>query len=165
MSANNIVGTILIRDNTLLPAGFVVETETLFPGWRAVRHLDGYELGRRIQKANWTFFYLAGAVRTIVLGRKGQKSVRRAIRQSVAKLNGKRFNSVEITGIAARHFLGIPFVSLTAHSRHIQKSLYLVTFEARASRITGVAAPGTKVDSREARPREELLTKANAALV
>jgi hypothetical protein len=66
MSANNIVGTILIRENTPLPANLTVETEAMFPGWRSVRNLNGCELGRKIQKANWNFFYLADAIRTIV---------------------------------------------------------------------------------------------------
>jgi hypothetical protein len=62
----------------------------MFPGWRSVRNLNGCELGRKIQKANWNFFYLADAIRTIVLGRQGQKTARRALGQIVAKLNGKR---------------------------------------------------------------------------
>jgi hypothetical protein len=165
MSANNIVGTALIRENTLLPAGFVLETEDVSPGWRAVRNLNGYELDRTIQKAHWNFFYLAGEVRTIAFGRENQRTVSRAVRQVLAKLKKKNFNSLEITGFIAKRFLGIPFVSLSAHSRHLQESLYLVPLEVRTLRTKAATAPGTKVDGSEAQLREELLAKANAAVV
>jgi hypothetical protein len=142
MSANNMLGAVLIRENTLLPADFAVETEAVFPGWRAVRNLDGYELGRKIQKANWNFFYLAGVITIIAFGREKQKTVHRAVREILANLNGKQFNSVEITGIVAKRFLGIPFVSVAAHSRHIQESLYLVPVEGRASGMNAAALQG-----------------------
>ena len=159
MSANNMLGTILIRENTLLPADFAIETKVVFPGWRAVRNLNGYELGRKMQKANWNFFCLAGAVRTIVFGGHGQKTVHQAVSQILAKLNGKQFNSVEITGVVEKRFLGIPFLSVTANSRHIQESLYLVPIENRASGMTVAVA------SSEILQRGELLAKQDAALV
>jgi len=159
MSANNMLGTILIRENTLLPAGFAVETEVVFPGWRAVRNLDGYELGRKMQKANWNFFCLAGAIRTIVFGGEGQKTVHQAVSQILAKLNGKQFNSLEITAVVEKRFLGIPFLSVTANSRHIQESLYLVPIENRTSGMTVAVQPS------ETLYRGEVLAKQDAALV
>lgn len=164
MSANNMLGTILLRENTLLPANFAIETEVVFPGWRAIRNLDGYELGRKIQRANWNFFYLAGAIRTIVLGRGRQKTMRQAVRQILTKLNGKQFNSVEITGIVAKRFLGIPFVCLTAHSRHIQESLCLVPIGNRASGMATTALLGASVDSSETPLHGQELAKHDAAL-
>jgi hypothetical protein len=74
MSANNMLGAILIRENTPLRADFAVETEAIFPGWGDARNLNWHELCRRIQKANWNFFSLAGAIRTIVSGHEKQKT-------------------------------------------------------------------------------------------
>jgi hypothetical protein len=159
MSANNMLGTILIRENTLLPAGFAVETEVVFPGWRTVRNLDGYELGRKMQQANWNFFCLAGAIRTIVFGGDGQKTVHQAVSKILAKVNGKQFNSLEITGVVEKCFLGIPFLSVTANSRHIQESLYLVPIENDASGMTS-AAPLS-----ETMHRGKVLAKQHAAPV
>jgi hypothetical protein len=82
MSANNNSGTIFIREKTLLPAGLSVESEAFLPGWRAVRNLNGYELGRKVAQAKWSFFYLGGAVRTIVPGRERDETKRRAVRNS-----------------------------------------------------------------------------------
>lgn len=159
------LGTILIREKTLLPADFAVETEAVFPGWQAVRNLDVCELGRKIQEANWNFFYLAGAITTIAVGREKQRTVHRAVRRTLAKLKGKRFNSLEIAGLIAKRFLGIPYLSVTANSRHIQESLYLVPIENRASGMRAAALPGTSVDSSETPLHGQVLAKHDAALI
>jgi hypothetical protein len=164
MSPNNILGAILIRENTLLPLDLAVETEAAFPGWRAVRNLDGYELGRKIQKANWNLFYLAGVIRTIAFGRAGQQTAHQAVRRILAKLKGQEFNCLEITGVIAKRFLGIPFLSVIANSRHIQEGLYLVSTEGLAPRVTAAAAPGSKLESGEKLHHAEVLVKQDAAL-
>jgi hypothetical protein len=125
MPANEPAGHLFIRENTLLPGGLIIETEAFLPGWRAVRNCDGYRLGRKIEEAKWNFFYLAGEVRAIVLGRVGPASPRRAVRGIVAKPEARKFNSLEITGTRSRWFLGLPFVSVTANFRHIQQGLAL----------------------------------------
>ena len=38
-----------------------------------------------------------------------------------AKVHDEDFNCLEVTGIVARRFLGVPYVMVSAHSRHIQK--------------------------------------------
>ena len=126
MSANDTSRTILIRDNTFLPEGLMVESEVFLPGWRAVRNLDGYGLGQKIEEAKWYFFYLAGEHRATALGREGLGTLRRAVKQILAKREGQTFNSLEITKAASKRFLGIPFMSVAAHFRHIQQGICLV---------------------------------------
>lgn len=125
MSANDTAGKVFIRENTILPGGLIIETETFLPGWRAVRNCDGYWLGRKIEEAKWNFFYLAGDIKVTVFGREGPESLRRAVRSVLAEPEAQRFNSLEITGTDASSFLGIPFVSISANFRHIQQSLIL----------------------------------------
>jgi hypothetical protein len=125
MSANDTAGRIFIRENTILPGGLIIETETFLPGWRAVRNCDGYWLGRKIEEAKWNFFYQAGDVKAIVFGREGAQSLRRAVRRVLAKPEAQKFNSLEITGTAQKWFLGVPFVSISANFRHIQQSVVL----------------------------------------
>src|SRR5258708_28352082 len=126
MSTNNTFGTILIRENTLLPAGLAIESEVFLPGWRVVKNLDGYGLGQKIYETKWYFFYLAGEIRAIALGREGLGTLRRAVMQVMARPDGQKFNSLEITKVASKRFLGIPFTSITAHFRHIQQGICLV---------------------------------------
>ena len=125
MSDNNTAMTILIRENTLLPVGLSVKTEVFLPGWTVIKNLDGYGLGRRIEEAKWNFFYLAGDLRAVAFGRKGPGTVRRAVKRILAKRREDRFNSLEITKVVSKRFLGIPFTSVMAHFRHIQQEIGL----------------------------------------
>ena len=140
MSANNTSGTILIRENTLLPAGLAVESEVFLPDWRVVKNLDPSTLARSIEGANWNFFYLAGEIRATVLGRDRSGTLRRAVRRVLAKQKGQKFNSLEITNVVSKRFLGIPFINITAHSRHIQQGIGLVPAKAFVPTMP-VAAP------------------------
>jgi len=38
----------------------------------------------------------------------------------LCRVQAQNFNCVEITDIATKHFLGIPFLSVCAHARQIQ---------------------------------------------
>ena len=143
----NRAGTILIREDTPLPANLPIESEAFLPGWRAVRNLDGYELGRKIEEAKWYFFYLAGEIGAIALGREGLGAQRRAVKRILAKQEGQKFNSLEVTKIISKRFLGIPFMSVTAHSRHIQQGIGFVSAKDSAPRIP--AAPSGEMAKRQ----------------
>ena len=116
----------MIRDATPLPANLSIESEAFLPGWRVVKNLDRSTLTQNIEGANWNFFYLAGEIRATVLGRDRSGTLRRAVKRVLAKHEGQKFNSLEITKAVSKRFLGIPFMSVTAHSRHIQQSIGLV---------------------------------------
>jgi hypothetical protein len=118
-------GTILFKDGTFLPDALQFESEPCATGWRLVKDLDGYGLDRKIRDAGWTFFCIAAEIKSIVFGFEGQKSVRRAVKQMLARLKSEKFNSLEITRVASKRFLGVPYVSVSARSRHIQESLFL----------------------------------------
>ena|SRR5437660_12741357 len=153
MSANNTSGTILIRENTLLPAGLAVESEVFLPDWRVVKNLDRSTLARNIEGANWNFFYLAGEIRATVLGRDRSGTLRRAVRRVLAKQKGQKFNSLEITNVVSKWFLGIPFINITAHLRHIQQGIGLVPAKDSALRMPVGA------------PNKEMATKRYTALI
>jgi hypothetical protein len=126
MSQEIKIGSILVRENTVFPPGVSVESDTFLPGWKLVRILNGYGLARIIVKANWNFFYLAGEIRAIALGREGSSAFRRALKRIVVRREGQNYNSLEITRVVAKRFLGIPFLSIAANSRHIQKGMGLI---------------------------------------
>jgi len=118
-------GAILIKEGTLLPEALRFESEPCAPGWGLVKNLDGYGLDRKIHEAGWTFFCVAGEIRATVFGFEGQKAVRRAVKRILANLKSEKFNSLEITRVASKRFLGVPYASVSARSRHIQESLFL----------------------------------------
>jgi|SRR5579863_6767157 len=144
MAATVPAGKLFIREGTMLPGGLIIETETFIPGWRAVRDFEGNGLGRKLEEANWNFFFLAGEVTATVFGRSGSSTLRRALGSIVAKPAARKFNSVEIAAVRSRWFLGFPFVRITANYRHIQQGLALDRgndFTRKAS----AAAPGSAV--------------------
>src|SRR5438105_15889718 len=100
-------GAVLIKEGTLLPDAHMFESEPYSSGWRSVTGLDGYAIGRKTHEAGWTFFYLAGESRATVFGGEGQKTVLRAIKRILAGVNTEKFNSLEITRVAFKHFLGV----------------------------------------------------------
>jgi hypothetical protein len=118
-------GSILIKDDTFLPDALRFEREPYAGGWGFVKNLDGYGLNRKIEEAGWTFFCLAGEIKTIAFGFKGQKRIRRALKRILARLKSEEFNSLEIARVASKRFLGLPYVSVFARSRHIQESMVL----------------------------------------
>ena len=140
--------TIFVKENTLLPAGLALQSEAFLPGWRSVTNLDGRQLGRKIEHAKWNFFYLANPIKTMVLGREGLPSLRRAVKRVLAKQQNQSFNSLEITRIISKRILGVPYLSISAHFRHIQEGMYLVSakdFRLRDPSATPSAPPATTV--------------------
>jgi hypothetical protein len=126
MSENKPAPTIFIRENTRLPAGVTLESATFLPGWRSVQNLNGRELGRKSETAVWNYFYLAGPLKATVLGRESLATLRKAVQRVLAKKQSQNYNSLEITKIISKRFLGVPYLTISAHSRHIQEGMYLV---------------------------------------
>ena len=143
MSANHNSGTILIKQGTLLPPGLVIETESFLPGWRIVKNPDRNAFARKIENAHWNFFFLAGSLKATVIGGDGPAVLRRAVKRALAKRRGQELNSLEITRIFSRRFLVIPFLTITAHARHIQQGTSLVPTRDFVLRMQ-VAAPSEK---------------------
>ena len=129
MADESKTGTVLIKEGALLPEALQIESEPCVPGWRLVKNLNGYALDRKVHEAGWTFFFLAGEIRTIAFGADEQSAVRRAIKRILANPRSKQFNSLEITRVASKRFLGLPYMSVGAHSRHIQGGPVLLSAE------------------------------------
>ena len=117
---------IFIQEAIVLPATHSVESEKFLPGWRVVKNLDSDALARSIEDADWHSFYLAGEIKATVFGLNRPGTLRRAVKSVLAKQRLQKFNCLEVTGVVSKRFLGIPFVSITAHSRHIQRGFGLV---------------------------------------
>jgi len=165
MPDTNRTMTIFIKEDTPLPANLPIESEAFLPGWRVVKNLDRSTLARNIEGANWSFFYLAGEIRATVLGRDRSGTLRRAVKCVLAKQEGQKFNSLEITKVVSKRFLGIPFMSVTAHSRHIQQGMGLVPAKDFVLRMPVAATPESGLGSGGKQFRPEAATKQYAALI
>ena len=68
---------------------------------------------------------MADEIRESVFGFVGEKALCRAVNRLLANLKSEKFSSLEITQVAAKRFLGLPYVTVSAHRRHIQESMFL----------------------------------------
>jgi len=118
-------GSIFIREGTPLPPSQPLESEPYRSGWRLVRGLDADRLGRKLQGTGWTFFCLAGRMRGTAFGRGKQQGTQNALGRMLSKLKLDKFNALEITDVVSKRFLGMPYVTVFARSRHIQDGVFL----------------------------------------
>ena len=70
-------------------------------------------------------FFMAAQVKVMFFGAIETKSIQKAVGRILGKLKPMNFNCLEVTGIVAKRFLGVPYTVVLAHSRHIQESCYL----------------------------------------
>lgn len=99
--------------------------------WRVVPALDGYAIDRKIRLAGWNFFFIASEVKVTCFGALGREKILGAVNRILTEVSKLHFNGLEVTGIAAKRFLGLRWTIITAHSRHVQKDCYLDSSEAR----------------------------------
>ena len=92
---------------------------------------DVFALDRKIHAAGWNFFFMATEVKVMFLGSVGAAKIMNALQGLLRKVTGQHFNSLEITGIVAKRFLGVPYVTVSGHSRHLQQSCSLDSADAR----------------------------------
>ena len=125
------VGTILLKEWPGMPQFSGLETEPGLGEWSMVKVPDAFTLDRRIHAAGWNFFFMAAEVKAMFFGSLRAAKVRSALKRILAKVKQQHFNGLEVTAIVARRFLGVPYVTVSAHSRHVQHSCNLDSAEAR----------------------------------
>jgi hypothetical protein len=125
------VGTILMKEWPRMAELLGLENEPYSGNWSTVKVLDGFALDRKIHDVGWNFFFMAEEVKVMFFGALGAKKIQNALRRILAKVKLEDFNGLEVTGIVAKRFLGVPYVTVSAHSRHVQKSCHLDGAEAR----------------------------------
>jgi len=131
MAQNVKVGTILMKEWPGMPQLIGFETEPCFGEWSAVKALDPFALDRKIHAAGWNLFFMAAEVKAMFFGSLKAAKVQSALQRILAKVKRQHFNGLEVTAIVARHFLGVPYVTVSAHSRHMQHSCNLDSAEVR----------------------------------
>ncbi len=125
------VGTILIENSPLMTKLLGLESEPYLKNWGVVESLDGFGVDRKIRAAKWNFFFMAAEVKVMFFGVLQAKKIQNALKRILAKVKRQNFNSLEVTGIVAKSFFGMPYAVVSAHSRHIQESCCLDGDEAR----------------------------------
>jgi|SRR5208282_1843645 len=125
------VGTILMKEWPGMTQVLGLESEPCSGEWSLLKVLDGFALDRKIHAAGWNFFFMAAETKVMFFGSVGAVKIQNALKRILEKVKPQQFNGLEVTQIVARHFLGVPYVTVSAHSRHMQQSCYLDSAGAR----------------------------------
>lgn len=120
-----IIGTLLVKAGTILPESLRLERDLYLKDWELVKNLGSSDLDRKLSDVGWSFFYMAGEVNAMAFGSDLEKTTHRAVKRVIANMKSDRFNCLEISRVSAKSFLGLPYVTVAGHPRHIQESLYL----------------------------------------
>src|SRR5437763_6526589 len=96
------VGTMLIEDGTHTPESLVVGTERYSAGWSSIIKSTSAQLGKEIENAGWTFFYMAGEIRTSGFGFDDQSRTDRAAAHLIHTVEREKCNCLEITQVRGR---------------------------------------------------------------
>ncbi len=155
------LGTILITEDAVLPNTLRVDSEPFVPGWKLVKNFGGAELDREIRRAGWTFFSFASEISSTVFGSDGPATVRRAVKRILANPRLEKFNSLEVTRVISKRFLGVPYTTVRACSRHVWKSIFL--FRHEDGRDGGGEEPGRGLSDRRGNTRVQVLLEDTAS--
>ncbi|HWH59485.1 MAG TPA: hypothetical protein VN682_17790 [Terriglobales bacterium] len=135
MSDSLRIGTVLLRTGACVPKSVWIEKKTYSPRWEEIINLNGDDLDRQIRREHWNFFFLGGAIQGLSLGWGSAISVRRAVIRALGKSERTNCNGFEITDIHTRRFLGIRYVTIIGHSRHLQQGAVLQNIAGRTRQL------------------------------
>jgi len=125
------VGAILIEESPRMTQVLGLESEPYTGNWRLVKVFGGFSLDRKIRASGWNFFFMATEVKAMIFGALGTNKIQKALKRILEKVKGQHFNSLEVTEIVEKRFLGVRYAVVSAHSRHVQQSCYLDSAEVR----------------------------------
>jgi hypothetical protein len=113
-------GTILIKEDTQRPPCFQLKEDSYADAWRPVKHsLNSSDLEKELATGGWTFSFMADEIRATAFGFDRARMLHAAVKRLIANVRLQKCNCLEIDDVATHSFLGVPYVSVSAHSRHL----------------------------------------------
>lgn len=134
LPGNMNTGTMMIEEGLHLPT-LGMETVAYSRQWRSVTTLDSSSLGRTLDAAGWHLFFVAGQVTALAFGLAREKSLHKAVDRIAAQVGELNLNCLELTEIRRKHFLGVPYIAISARSYHIQQGWQLQNVEQRRKNL------------------------------
>ncbi len=130
------VETILVENLPRFAQMFGGKNESFSERWNVVTSADGLAPDGRIRAAGWDFFFIAAEVKSSFFGRIRSERIQGALNRILAQVKDRGFNGIEVTGMVAKSFMGMPYTVVSAHSRHLQQGGYLESVQLRRAAQT-----------------------------
>lgn len=138
-------GCMFVMNGLIVPAPLRFEGQLYSEGWKLLRSVKSGDIDTPARDCGWNFIFLAEAIRRTMFGFGRAGALRRAMNKLLAETRENAFNSLEITTVTARHFLGLQWVTVVAHFRSLQKSAHLKDVATRRRELTmGHCIPGAE---------------------
>jgi len=119
-------GDILIeRTEALLAPSLLLSNVSPLSGWAVVANATPI-LEKKMRDAGWILFFIAGQISATAMGFDPSKAIHAAATRLAGQAKAGRCNGLEITQIRRRRFLGISWVFISAHVRHLQQGTVLL---------------------------------------
>jgi hypothetical protein len=113
-------GDLLFQEGIHVPRSLRLPTEPNSNGWATVNGTrSAFE--KAIDEEGWTLFFMAGEIKTTVFGFDRQDALRVALNRLIAIVKSQHCNGIDIMRVRDKSFLKVPYVSVSAHARHLQK--------------------------------------------
>jgi hypothetical protein len=114
-------GDIFLRDGTVLPKSFLLETTSYTQGWHTVNGHDNFSLDRMLRAVGWGLTFIAGGeVKSVIVGAHGDASISRTVKSVLSKIYARSFNCARLSSITDRRFLGIPYTIVSGSAYNLQ---------------------------------------------
>jgi hypothetical protein len=124
-------GTMMVQPSAFL-GSIGVQSEPYSENWNSLAAPESSGLDHKVRTAGCNLFFMAGEISAVVPAWGGQNTLRRGVKRLLAEAQLQHFNCLELSHISRKYFLGIPYISITAHPRHIQRGCQIQSIEQRA---------------------------------
>jgi hypothetical protein len=110
---------------------FALQGKPYFRNWCSLGTAESSGLDHRVRGEGWNLFFMAGEISALVPPWGGHNTLRRGLKRLLSQTHLQHFNCLEVTDIRRKYFFGIPYVSISANQRHIQKGSQIESIEQR----------------------------------
>jgi len=124
-------GTMIVHQSAAVRS-LNIESEPYFHQWSSLGPLESSKLDQKVRVMGWNLFFMAGEIRAVVPAWGGHNTLRRGVKRLLAQARLQHFNCLEVTQVLRKYFLGVPYVSIAAHARHLQEGSQIQSIEQRA---------------------------------
>jgi hypothetical protein len=114
-------GTVFIEAGAVLPESLSLKSAPDANGWKSLESAGRSAFEQKVRQEGWIFYLMDAEITATVYGFDAQKALRTAFERISASVKSQKWNSLQITRVESKSFLKVPYVSVTAHSRHLQE--------------------------------------------
>jgi hypothetical protein len=117
-------GSVLIKSDTRLPNSAHFELKR-YEKWNVLAGINGFVVGRMLAEHGCHFFFIVPEIRVGAVSVNHGTAFRAALQRLLSSVEAQNFNALEIVEITAIRFLGLHYVRVAAHPRHVRQSPFL----------------------------------------